>query len=78
MLPVFIVIPCEESNSLICNMSRSALQRVGYVKDSQIRVQEKTKRIEEENKVFVKYKIFLLLNVHNCGQRIKDLPHWPV
>lgn len=69
---------CEGSNSLMCNVSRSALQRVGYAKDSQIRIQEKTKRIEEGNKVFVKYKVFLVVNVHNCVQRIKDLSHWPV
>lgn len=50
MLPVLIAIPCEESNSLIYKMSRSTL----HVKESQVRVQKRTKRAEEGNKVFAK------------------------
>lgn len=49
---------CKVSNSLLYKMSRSALHRLGYVKESQVRVPKKTKRVKDGNKVFVKILCF--------------------
>jgi len=50
VLPVLVAIPCMEFISLIYKMCRPNFHTVGYVKENQIRVWEKTKGLEEENK----------------------------
>lgn len=45
-----VTIHCEEFISLIYKTSRPTFHSVGYVKENQMRVWEKRKGLEEENK----------------------------